>query len=100
MSNFLLIFPFLLGEDVLCQEDKDDVWQYFLILRKIHDIVNAKFLQKDCTKLLGILVEEHHEKYLHLFHKNLKCKHHNMTHYRTVVEKSGPLSHLSVMRFE
>lgn len=97
MSNFLLLFPFLVGEDI-CHDD--DVWQYFLILRKIHDIVNAKFLQKECAELLGVLVEEHHAKYLHLFHDNLKCKHRNMTHFKTVMKKSGPLSHLSVMRFE
>lgn len=96
MSNFVLLFPFLLGEDII----QDDVWQYFLILRKIHDIVNAKFLQNDCAQLLEILVTEHHEKYIHLFHDNLKCKHHNMTHYKTIMKKSGPLSHLSVMRFE
>lgn len=96
MSNFILLFPFLVGEDIL----HDDVWHYFLILRKIHVIVNAKFLQKKCSDLLGVLIQEHHKKYLHLFHDNLKCKHHNMTHYKTIMKKSGPLSHLSVMRFE
>ncbi|XP_036146073.1 uncharacterized protein LOC118646711 [Monomorium pharaonis] len=96
MSNFLLLFPFLVGEDV----PHDDVWQYFLSLRKIHDIVNAKYLQKECAELLEVLVAEHNEKYMSLFCDNLKCKHHNLTHYKTVMKKSGPLSHLSVMRFE
>jgi hypothetical protein len=31
---------------------------------------------------------------------NLKAKHHNMTHYKTVLKKCGPPSHLSVARFE
>jgi len=96
MSNFLLLFPFLVREDV----SYDEVWEYYLILRKIHDIVNAKYLQEECTELLGVLIEEHHIKYCNLFMDNLKPKHHNMTHYKTILKKSGPPSHLSVARFE
>ncbi|XP_011862141.1 PREDICTED: uncharacterized protein LOC105558828 [Vollenhovia emeryi] len=96
MSNFLLLFPFLVGEDV----SYDEVWEYYLILRKIHDLVNAKYLQKECAGLLGVLVEEHHVKYCNVFMDNLKPKHHNMTHYKTILKKSGPPSHLSVARFE
>ncbi|XP_029674533.1 uncharacterized protein LOC115242409 [Formica exsecta] len=73
MSYFLLLFPFIVGEDV-CH---DDVWEYYLILRKIHDLVNAKYLQEECAELLGVLIEEHHVKYCNLFMDNLKAKHHN-----------------------
>ncbi|KAL6418564.1 hypothetical protein ACFW04_012001 [Cataglyphis niger] len=95
MNYFLLLFPFIIGEDV-CH---DDVWEYYLILRKIHDLVNAKY-QEECAELFGVLVEEHHVKYCNLFMDNLKAKHHNMTHYKTILKKSGPPSHLSVTRFE
>jgi len=95
MSNFLLLFPFIVGEDV----SHDEIWEYYLILRKIHDLVNAKYLQEEYAELLGVLVEKHHVKYCNLFMNNLKPKHHNMTHYKTVLKKSGP-SDLSVARFE
>jgi len=49
---------------------------------------------------LGVLVEEHHVKYCNLFMDNLKPKHHNMTHYKTVLKKSGLPSHLNVAQFE
>ncbi|KAL6418098.1 hypothetical protein ACFW04_013630 [Cataglyphis niger] len=42
MNYFLLLFPFIIGEDV-CH---DDVWKYYLILRKIHDLVNVKISPK------------------------------------------------------
>jgi len=44
MSNFLLLFPFIVEEDV----SYDEVWEYYLTLRKIHDLVNAKYLQEEC----------------------------------------------------
>jgi len=44
MSNFLLLFPFIVEEDV----SHDKVWEYYLTLRKIHDLVNAKYLQEEC----------------------------------------------------
>jgi len=47
MSNFLHLFPFIVGEDV----SHDEIWEYYLILRKIHDLVNAKYLQEECVEL-------------------------------------------------
>lgn len=55
MSNFVVLFPFIIGEDV----SHDDVWEYYLILRKIHDLINAKCLQKECAELLAVLVESY-----------------------------------------
>lgn len=49
---------------------------------------------------ITVLVQEHHIKYRNLFMDNLKPKHHNTIHYKTVLKKSGLLSHLSVARFE
>ena len=44
-----------------------------------------------------ILVEKHYVKYCNFFMINLKSKHHNVTHYKTVLKKNNPPSHLNVV---
>lgn len=95
--TFTLILPMLMGDLV---DTDDDVWQYFLCLREIVDIVFARELQTECCALLETLVCEHHEMFIKLFKCSLKPKQHNMTHYGTIMKMCGPLSALSTIRNE
>ncbi|RYA67249.1 hypothetical protein DD595_26405, partial [Enterobacter cloacae complex sp. 4DZ3-17B2] len=56
MQNFILMFSMLVGDLV----PHDDVWQLYLILRQIVDIVLSRRVQKGCGPLLSNLVTEHH----------------------------------------
>lgn len=56
----------------------DKVWNLYLNLRHIVDLVTAPSFQKHCEILLDVLIQEHHEMYLQLFGEPLKPKHHHM----------------------
>lgn len=75
-------------------------WHLYILLKQILDICLMKSIRFEHSIVLKNLVHEHHELYLQLFKTNLIPKHHHMLHYPTVLQKSGPLSLLSSMRFE
>ena len=56
MNNFILIFGMLVG-DLVSYED--DMWQFYLLLRPIIDIVLSRRIQKGCGALLSNLAKEH-----------------------------------------
>lgn len=75
------------------------IWQIWIKLRNIIDIICAPNLQFCEIHLLESLVES----YLYLiveYFKHLKPKHHFMLHYAEVFKKSGPLINLWCMRSE
>ncbi|XP_024884336.1 uncharacterized protein LOC112462665, partial [Temnothorax curvispinosus] len=96
MVNFVYIFPLLIGDYV----SPDEVWEFYLTLRNIYDIVAAKDIQPGCYIQLANYVTEHHRLYIKLFKDNLKAKHHNMVHYARIMQKSGPIIALSTIRNE
>jgi hypothetical protein len=97
MIFFIRMFPFLIGDSV---SKNDIVWDFYLNLRGIVDIVFSKVMHKDTRFFLSILIEEHLKMYLQLFNDSLKPKHRNLLHYCRIIELIGPLSNVSAMRFE
>jgi len=97
MHNFVAIFPFLVGDLI---DTEDEVWYFYTVLRKIHDLVYAPRLQIEAAEYLSVLIEEHHRLYLKLFNDPLKPKHHNMLHYGMIIRQAGPLKQLSTLRCE
>lgn len=77
-----------------------EIWQLYILLRKIIEIVTLKSIQLEYATLLTTLITEHHLLYLKLFNTNLKPKHHHLLHYPYIMRKVGPVSHLWSMRFE
>jgi len=77
-----------------------EIWQLYILLRKIIEIVTLKSIQPGYAILLTTLITEHHQLYLKLFNTNLKPKHHHLLHYPYIMRKVGPISHLWSMRFE
>lgn len=101
MHTFVLIFPFLVSHIIEGSIDlTDEIWQFFFLLREIMDICFAKSTQANTLDVLESLIFQHHTLYCKLLNDTLKPKHHNMIHYSKIIKMSGPLSHLSVMRFE
>eukprot|EP00102_Acyrthosiphon_pisum_P023948 XP_016661158.1 PREDICTED: uncharacterized protein LOC107884143 [Acyrthosiphon pisum] len=80
--------------------NNSEIWQLYILLKKIIDIVISKSIQTECIFLLKTLITEHNQLYIKIFQTNLKPKHHHLIHYPYIMEKVGPLSHLWSMRYE
>lgn len=97
MRSLTLYFSLIIGDHVPMN---DEVWNYYLCLQKIVNTLLLKNISKSVIDQLDVLVAEHHELYMKLFHLNLKPKHHHMLHYKSALLKFGPLCHLWALRFE
>lgn len=97
MLNFISIFGLLVGDMVPVG---DSVWHFYLVLRQIQEIVAAFDVHREYINHLRSLVSEYNKLYIELFKKNIPPKEHIMTHWPLTLEKSGPLSLISVMRME
>ncbi|XP_033212175.1 uncharacterized protein LOC117169776 [Belonocnema kinseyi] len=101
MHTFILVFPMLVEDLIEGGIDMEqEIWQLFSLLRQIMDICFAKSLSRDMIDIFDCLVNQHHNLYLKLFNDTLKPKFHNMQHYSQIMRMSGPLSHLSLLRYE
>lgn len=76
------------------------MWKFFLILREIVSICFRKAIHKDSTEYLKDLIHQHNVAYIKLSKSHLKPKLHILTHYPSIIQKIGPLSLTSSMRFE
>lgn len=97
----MLCFVRHLGEMIgdLVPED-DPVWELYILLREIIDILFAPEFSAGTENLLHVLVVEHHQLYMELFLCNVKQKFHFMLHYSSLMLTLGPLVHLSSIRWE
>ncbi|EZA56085.1 hypothetical protein X777_03734, partial [Ooceraea biroi] len=84
--------------DLIPEENK--VWQFYLVLKEINDIVTLTQISSNTLQYLKYLISEHHDMYLSLFNSYLKPKHHFLLHYPDIITQIGPLMHVSCMRFE
>jgi len=97
MMRLVKYFGLMVGDLV---PEGDDVWGSYLILCQIIQLLFASGITRDELVLLCVLIAEHHELYVELFHDSLKPKHHFMVHYATAIQSLGPLCYLWSMRFE
>lgn len=75
-------------------------WRLYLLTREILAIILEKKMHRETPKLLRSLISEHHELFKKLFSKNFTPKMHFALHYPNIMERIGPLCHVSSMRFE
>lgn len=99
MLALFLHLPLLIA-DVISQIP-DQNWNLYLLLRKIVEIVFAPSIVTSDIFVLNALVQEHHN-LLRLVYpdRRLVYKHHRMIHYPRLIQRSGPLLRMMVMRFE
>lgn len=97
MLSFVRNFSVMMGH---CVPQNDPVWYFYLLLRRILDIVLCPVVTPSLCDLLDSLVEEHNDLYFVLFRDTLKPKHHNLIHYSRIMRLIGPLVHVWCMRFE
>lgn len=75
------------------------IWQLFMKLQRILDILWAHAIDENTTAMLDRLIQN----YLRDFHAlggNMTMKAHLLLHYPRVIRQMGPLRHLSSMRLE
>lgn len=97
MMTFVRYFGLFIGDFV---PRNDPVWNLYILLRQILDLLISGSLQKGCSEYLQTLIAEHHDLYLKYSNLDLKPKFHFMLHYHTLLNKFGPLISLWSMRFE
>lgn len=79
----------------------NEVWQLFLQLRQIMDIIFAPIILSQEIKELRFLISEYLQLRSVLFPlQSIKNKHHHMIHYPRLIQQMGPMCHLWCMRFE
>lgn len=76
-----------------------EIWEIWITLIGIIDVVTAPSLQFSESKRLKVKIEDYLQLVIKYF-QHLKPKHHHMLHYSMVLNMSGPLVHLWGMRFE
>lgn len=98
MQRLIINFSTIVGH---CIKHDSPEWRLYLVLREILTIVTAKTIHRRTHELLANLVSEHHQRYLLCFPGDtLKPKHHFMVHYPRILQRIGPLSTVSCMRYE
>lgn len=89
MLYFVRHFALIIGDLV---PEEEEIWQLYIRLLNILEIITAPFVDRNLTIYLKILIAEHHE--LYCIFKQLKPKHHFMVHYPRVLNLIGLLIHV------
>ncbi|CAN7939803.1 unnamed protein product [Ixodes hexagonus] len=97
---YLVIFlPVLLYDRV--RDEEEEVWQLYLCLKDIVTVLASPKLHVTQIAYLSVLIDDYLSRRVHLFPDiPLKPKHHYLRHYPDLGYEYGPLSHLSILRFE
>lgn len=97
MLTFAQLLPLMVGDMVPL---KDDVWNFLLNLLEIINIVLCFEISDESISTLRSKIKTHNEQYLQLFQDKLKPKFHIITHYPTILQKSGPLRKYWCFKYE
>ncbi|XP_008185631.1 uncharacterized protein LOC103310138 [Acyrthosiphon pisum] len=97
MMTFVHFFSLMVGDLI---PDNCEVWNFFLTLLKIVDLIMAYTFTENSILNLKQLIKQHNSLYVTLFGDNLKPKHHFLIHYPTIIQYSGPPRSYWCMRFE
>lgn len=76
------------------------VWEAMEQLLQISQIIHSASIKDEDVDRLKSCVEKYLTYLVHECQVELTPKHHNMTHYPTVIRKMGPLIHMWMMRME
>ncbi|XP_060871578.1 uncharacterized protein LOC132949103 [Metopolophium dirhodum] len=97
MMCFIHFLPLMIGDLI---PNNDDTWLFFLNFLEIIDILMSHKLTQDLIACLKRLIKKHNLDYVTLFKDTLKPKHHFLTHYPSIIQKSGPPRHFWCFKYE
>ena len=96
---FLRFFPTVMFTRIM--DTEDPVWELFLKLKDIVEIIVSPTIDSSAVAYLKVLVDEYLEQRLSLFpEKALRPKHHFLSHYPWLILMFGPLIRVWTLRFE
>ena len=96
--QLFILLPQILGQ---CIEQGDEVWEAYLLLRDVTDLLFAPSVNKSMLSHLNDLIVQFLQHYVSLFgERSITPKHHFMIHYPRLIAMFGPLRLLWCMRFE
>lgn len=98
MLTFCRFFGLIIGHRI--QSYDDPFWKLYLLLKEIIEFVLNKSISDESACTFKVLIVEHHKQYMYCTRQCLKPKHHNLTHYTTIMMQSGPITLLSTIRLE
>ena len=94
--SFLVFYFSILVRDLI---EEDPVWEFYLILFDIINIVTSSMISDDEIICLEKLIKSHNDLFIKLFQEDLKPKYISV-HYSKCIELMGPLKSLSCSKFE
>ena len=98
MRCFVRYFGLMVGHLVV---DEDvDVWNQYLMTRRLVDILTAPRISVAEAQNLSVLMVEHHDHFMYVFGVELEPKFHIALHYAEIIEDVGPPDPLSCYRIE
>jgi len=80
--------------------ENDEVWNFYLTLIKIIDILLSYNFSDSKIMYLEQLISQHNSMYIRLFNDTLKPKHHFLIDYPTIIKNAGPPRHYWCFRYE
>ncbi|XP_076061632.1 uncharacterized protein LOC143037380 [Oratosquilla oratoria] len=96
---FLRLFSVYIGD--LVKDTNDEVWQLYLKLKLIVELVCAPAIAQGQIVFLASLIEDYIDYRATIFPNiNLRPKHNFLCHYPELIVRFGPLIRLWTMRFE
>ena len=100
--TFLRFFGLIVAD--LVKDKSDQVWQLYLCLKRISELVCAPVIHESQVTYLDTLIEDYLYDLARLDPKKVKinfiCKHHYLRHYPALIMVYGPLCHLWTLNFE
>lgn len=94
----LRLLPLIIGH--LITNFDDEVWNLYLFLKNIVEIITASKISTEMIVFLKVSIEDYLDKRSNLFSTCLKPKHHYLMHYPELILQFGPLIKLWTLRFE
>lgn len=89
--------PFILFD---VKDKLEEIWICIQTLLKIMQILFSNSIRENDVQSLQEAIESHLKNYFDIFKNKLKPKHHMLTHYPTIIRKSGPVKNFWMMRME
>ncbi|XP_044582966.1 uncharacterized protein LOC123263985 [Cotesia glomerata] len=97
MSCLVTYFGIIIGDLVPFD---DPVWELYLCLFDIYDIVMSSTISQSEIIHLEQLIKLHNQLYIESFSENLKPKHHLILHVPSIIKNMGPANEFSYSKYE
>ena len=101
VQNWCMLRLLSLFVDDKVVDQHNEIWQLYLLLKQIVELVCCKFVTQSQIAIMQVLIEDYLDRRSAAFPDvGLRPKHHYLLHYASLTLQFGPLMHLWTLRFE